>query len=533
MSLVLGLLSGILWGGCAGGFGFTWLWLGGLTSLWVIGLGLWCRGVASYQVVGYGVVGLLCGLSVTGSAIYRTTQAALPTAWVYHPVWVVGRVVDIPSVAQGIVQHRFQLESVNHHTATQVLKVSGRDSALFTLRSGERWAGWMQLRPPTGFHNPGGFDYVKWMWANHLQGSGFWVNQRASPARLQAATGWLDTLRNHAVALLHRAVTDPVTAGILLALGLGSEGGIDQATWQVFQRTGVVHALSISGLHVGVVALMGYGVAWLWVWVWPQIGLWVPLPLLGRMLGAIAAIGYGGLVGFQNPLLRSVMMLLWGMCCFPWRRVTMGTRFLWTLGVLWLWDPLQVFSMGSVLSVVSVAWIIYCIEGRFGHIPRWKRLLWLQGGLFVGLMPWTVGYFHQVSWIAPVTNGVAGPCIEFLLVPLLLCGFLVGSFWVNGGIMILHGAEWILKGIMVVLKMAAAWPGIMGVHVLQGPLMWLVALFLTGMMWFPADVARLPVWIAGILEGAQSVDGGCVDDCLGCGARFVGGRQDGTSYVGI
>src|SRR3990167_6594711 len=241
LSMVLGLFCGILWGAYPWGLGLTWPTLTGVSGVLGTGLFLWCRGLATYRPLGFAAGACVLGLCVTLYAGHCTAKAALPAGWIYHPVWVVGQVLDIPMITQGTIHHRLQLRSVNGQQAHQRLKMMGMDARLFTMQSGEIWCGWMQLRPPMGFHNPGGFNYVHWMWINHLQGQGFWLqgHGRAPPHRMQVAHGFIDRIRNHAVLLLHRAVTDPAAAGILLALGLGSEGGIDAASWQIFQRTGI------------------------------------------------------------------------------------------------------------------------------------------------------------------------------------------------------------------------------------------------------------------------------------------------------
>ena len=43
-------------------------------------------------------------------------------------------------------------------------------------------------------------------------------------------------------------------AGVLIALAIGDQRAIDTGQWQLFARTGVSHLMSISGLHVTMIA---------------------------------------------------------------------------------------------------------------------------------------------------------------------------------------------------------------------------------------------------------------------------------------
>ncbi len=55
-------------------------------------------------------------------------------------------------------------------------------------------------------------------------------------------------------------------AGVLVALAIGDQDSIAGEDWEVFWRTGVGHLMSISGLHVTMLASLAFAVvAFLWV----------------------------------------------------------------------------------------------------------------------------------------------------------------------------------------------------------------------------------------------------------------------------
>ena len=53
-----------------------------------------------------------------------------------------------------------------------------------------------------------------------------------------------------------------------MALTVGDQRAIDSDFWRVFSRTGTTHLMSISGLHVTMVAAL---VAWLAGWGWRRV----------------------------------------------------------------------------------------------------------------------------------------------------------------------------------------------------------------------------------------------------------------------
>jgi competence protein ComEC len=69
---------------------------------------------------------------------------------------------------------------------------------------------------------------------------------------------------------------------VLAALVVGDQGAIEREDWDLFRRTGIAHLVSISGVHVTMLAwLAGSMVAWAWRRS-TRLMLWWPAPLAGR-----------------------------------------------------------------------------------------------------------------------------------------------------------------------------------------------------------------------------------------------------------
>ena len=53
---------------------------------------------------------------------------------------------------------------------------------------------------------------------------------------------------------IQQALPDDDFAGVAAALAVGERSSINPRQWRTFQNTGTAHLLSISGLHIGLVA---------------------------------------------------------------------------------------------------------------------------------------------------------------------------------------------------------------------------------------------------------------------------------------
>ena len=137
--------------------------------------------------------------------------------------------------------------------------------AVPTLRPGEVWQLTARLRRPHGNANPGGFDYEAWLLERNIRATGY---VRPAPAVRIGESWWpplliferlRDSLRRGMEARLPEA--EYPFAGVLVALAIGDQKAIPNALWTTFNRTGVTHLVSISGLHVTMVAALAGGLA--------------------------------------------------------------------------------------------------------------------------------------------------------------------------------------------------------------------------------------------------------------------------------
>jgi competence protein ComEC len=136
------------------------------------------------------------------------------------------------------------------------------------IRAGERWRLTVRLRRPHGTANPHGFDYEVWLLERGIGATGY-VRPRGERVRLASMTlrpGYvIERLREHVRMKFWDALPEHRFAGVLIALAIGDQRAIETLDWETFTRTGVGHLMSISGLHVTMIAGLAGAIAfWLW-----------------------------------------------------------------------------------------------------------------------------------------------------------------------------------------------------------------------------------------------------------------------------
>ncbi|CAH0188156.1 ComE operon protein 3 [Massilia sp. Bi118] len=383
-----------------------------------------------------------------------------------------------------------------------------------SLKPGERWRLTVRLQRPHGNANPGGFDYEAWLLEQGVRATGY-VRVDSGNAQLDAFVPRAGTLIERARAVLRdriqAALPDRQYAGVIVALVIGDQRGIDQADWQVFNRTGIGHLISISGLHITMIAgLAALAMSGLWrrsFFTGAQLPLRLPAQKVAALTGAAAALLYVLLAGFGVPAQRTLYMLVVVALALWFGRLASVTHVLClALGVVVLLDPWAVLWPGFWLSFGAVAVILFGGHGRIapretGFKANLKTAGRTQWSVTLGLVPLTMLLFGQVSLVSPLANAIAIPLVSFIVTPLALLGSLSPA--PLGGWLLL-AAHAVVEGLAVVLGQLAQMPA--AVWRAPAPQAWVFLLALGGTMWmlmprgWPHRWAGAAAWLPLLLQ---------------------------------
>ena len=205
-------------------------------------------------------------------------------------------------------------------------------------------------------------------------------------------------------------------APMVRALVIADMSAISSDQRDRFAKAGLVHMLSVSGLHVGIVAL-----------ALELLASVLRLPRTPARLATLVLLAtYVAAIGAPPPAVRSAVMLgalllsrLLQRPTSPWAILALGAA-------APLWDARTALDLGWQLSVAGTAALI--AGGALGRrvIPvtwvGWRRSL-AAGGIIsmvatVVTAPLVAWAFGRVSLLGPVTNLAADPVMA-LLQPLL------------------------------------------------------------------------------------------------------------------
>ncbi|OCG01527.1 DNA internalization-related competence protein ComEC/Rec2 [Gilliamella sp. wkB112] len=216
---------------------------------------------------------------------------------------------------------------------------------------------------------------------------------------------------------------------ILLALAFGDRSHIDNDNRHIMLQTGVAHLMAISGMHIVMVFMLCSFICKLALFFVSQRFIYYSIPVVFGWLGAFF---YAWLTGLNPPALRAIVALsVWIYLRFQNYQISSWQKINRIIAALLLFDPLMILSDSFWLSCYAVLSLLFLYEWLplpkfMQRQKRWYlvRLLHLQFGLIVLLLPIQLWVFHGISLVSILTNLIAIPIILLLTFPAILLALL-------------------------------------------------------------------------------------------------------------
>ncbi|MCE9604071.1 MAG: ComEC/Rec2 family competence protein [Planctomycetia bacterium] len=329
-----------------------------------------------------------------------------------------------------VVKSRFKIRAIRIRDDETWRGASGVadvqvDGAVEKVAAGDLVLLFGRIARPSPPLNPGEFDFA----AHYRADRKLCVVRLASPegvSVVELCSTWnlfarLSNVRSAAHAWLLRNIpTDQV--GFASALLLGYRDMLDRRDNGAFFRTGTVHILSISGLHIGILALFLHGALRLG-WLRPNVATAVTLGV---------TLSYALVIDAEPPALRAVIVVMAAAIASFARRPALGMNLLASSALIVLWlNPCDLFRVGPQLSFLAAGVLAWSAERRRKQVevdalvkvkaetvPRWRRFIYGRWSRFGrGLVVSTAICFATTPLVAERFH-ILSP-ISLLLTPLL------------------------------------------------------------------------------------------------------------------
>lgn len=232
------------------------------------------------------------------------------------------------------------------------------------------------------------------------------------------------------------------SAQLAKAILLGDTFAIDSGMRKTFQDAGISHLLGVSVLNIAIIGLLFYFIIRKFIGFFaPQIGLFVPLNVISQIGAIIITFEYCYLVGFEYPLLRSLLMSSFSLIALYFGRKRNKEILLWSAAIILLANPKAIYDLGFELSFGAILGI--CCSPKISltklKIQRKNKFITkAYNGLINSIystffassiiIPISLYQFHTTAIQPFAANIIAIPFVTLIITPFSLIASVTAFF---------------------------------------------------------------------------------------------------------
>ncbi len=439
-------------------------------------------------------------------------HAALMTRLAVHPVFpfertvkLRGHVVAVEDRGKGALRLLVQpaeMEPAPRAGLPPLVRVTTRG---VLTNPGEAVSMLARLAPPMPPPLPGGYDFARVAWFAGIGASGFsygsvkpWPDA-PSPGMKFTILSRIETLRTAAAGRIRQAL--PGDAGaIAAALIVGDRGSISRPTNEAMRIAGVSHVLSISGMHMSLVAAFLFGGIRLVLALIPALALNLPIKKIAAVLSMIGTGAYFVVSGMGVPAERSMIVVAVSLIAVLIDRRALSLRVVAVAALITLaFSPEAVMEPGAQMSFAAVVALMAGLEawrsrrgetGDSGDVNLLARMvrrfvLWVMAALAATVLagfatlPMALYHFGRLAPLSMIANLLTEPLVSFVIMPAALVSALVMPLGLEGLPLAIMGFG--IDGMIAVARTVADWTPGGGLY--GRPIGWTMLVVAAGGLW--------------------------------------------------
>lgn len=397
----------------------------------------------------------LCAIGIAGAILCWYEQhhhSQWPQSFENQRLWFFGQIVSKPEVDGNQLSFVGEMTAISSGENWQTcypeqLQITVR------LRTHSEWrqaqqlkrmqffTAPIQLQRPLPATNPGGFSYARYLQHRQI----YWLGRIESWSQLRRLTQsngdvrvLIDDWRKQVAKRIDHLFPAP-TAGLVQSMVIGEREKVAFELEELYTLSGIIHLLSISGLHVTL--LIG--------------GCYYILTRL-RLARETAALLlllllpiYVLFTGAEPPTVRAGLMSgLSLLAIYFGQRQELLSFFAFALWLQLCWNPYQLWEPGFLLSYVITLVLIevapHLASSRSNLYERVKQMIQISVLAELAALPIVITFFHQNSLFAWLGDILFVPILTLLLFPASLFVLILSLIWMNG-------ASWLASWIAFLL----------------------------------------------------------------------------------
>lgn len=269
--------------------------------------------------------------------------------------------------------------------------------------------------------NPNAFDFNDYLKTKHIYHRvdiDTALHQLSGKSNENAITNLANNIREHSLNTFEKYFENSNHKSLMGAMVLGFRNTIDPKLYDSYTKTGAVHVLAVSGLHVGILCSL---LLFLLEKLFRQNTNWNKVIKLSIL--TFACIVYVIITGASAAVMRaSAMIIIYYVGKYWAERVNTYNVIAFSGFILLMYDPYMLFQASFQFSFLALLSIIYFYDYFYSMLYIENRILnyiWQLMALSLAaqilVSPLTIYYFHRFPTYFFLSGLVAVPAAYFIL----------------------------------------------------------------------------------------------------------------------
>lgn len=345
-----------------------------------------------------------------GAAYFQLREGEKPEAADIGERVIESLIIDYPVQSEGT--SRFRIKTKEECSWLRHIQVYADFEADLKRGQQVRLQGELEFPDPAG--NPGEFDYASYL--RHQQIYYLMYIEKPGDMKIIKSDHGIQrqlNLYREQIETVFYGILPSAQADLLQGMLLGAKENIEADQYEMYQKTGIVHIFSVSGLHVGFLLILFY-------YLFSLLALAPGTRLFFISIGLLA---YGSLIGWPISVQRAVIMAILAVLAkYQGRQGGLGNSLGLAGMIIVLLDPHALFTISFQLSFMAT-WGLVGLFPILKEYLKYEKRIWdlvlIPFCAQLAVVPLIAYYFNLFSPIGIFCNII----ISYLAGGIVLCGF--------------------------------------------------------------------------------------------------------------
>jgi competence protein ComEC len=294
---------------------------------------------------------------------------------------------------------------------------------------------------------PGGYDFGIYMYLNEVEASGYALGapKIITKEQVQDLGYYYTKIQNIRKVIYHKLieVLGKYEGNFVSAILIGETKAIDPQMAKNMRNSGIAHILSVSGLHLSLVAMIFFIVSRFLLNCSNYLSYKINIKIVAGIISIFGSFGYLLLSGSNIAATRAFIMtlivilaIIFERSAYPLRSVMIAGMLILLMTPEYIMHPSFQLSFSAVLCLIS-GYEIYIrnqqifgnSKGIFGQVK-----LYVFTNIYSSFLasivtaPFVIYHFYKFASYSILMNLLAVPLMSFFMMPLAIIALLLMPF---------------------------------------------------------------------------------------------------------